>query len=402
LNYTGLHERDMLFVTGKYTHFVSDTLKTSLAARYNHFDQAKGDIGYFPFPGFGGHDPSTVDMQLGGFNFNTELQVEAKLSSKWSNISGFVYEKAKSEEYQFVWQDDESIHPFSAYLMKPGSSTVSGYSQFQFKPKDSIQTVAGLRLVKNSDVKDVFFSPRLGLIYSFRDNYYFKVLYGKAFRIPNFFEKYVSTYNVLYGSLDLEPESLQSFDIALESHFDKLKAKLNGFVSLTDQGISRVPTDNPEEHGSKAAMYVNSAALTMYGIEASLSAAIRNDSYFGTNVGWKDGKDDQTGEKLMYFAKVTSNAWLNYDVFPSLSVTPMVQYIGKREGISAKDGRYEIDPYVLFNLSAAYKFNRFSIIATGKNLFNSDYVYPEFVRRNVREIPGGPGRSFRVSMRFEM
>jgi outer membrane receptor protein involved in Fe transport len=259
-----------------------------------------------------------------------------------------------------------------------------------------------LRLVKNSDVEDVFLSPRLGVIYSFHDNYYFKVLYGKAFRIPNFFEKYVSTYNVLYGSVNLEPESLQSFDVALEGHFDRLKAKLNGFFALTDQGISRVPTDTPEEHGSKAAMYVNTASYTMYGFEASLSTAINRDSYFGANIGWKDGKDDNSNEKLMYFAKVTSNAWLNYDFNRSLSVTPTIQYVGKREGISAKNGHYEIDPYVLLNLSATYKFNRFSIIATGKNLLNSDYVYPEFVRRNVREIPGGPGRTFRVSVKFEM
>jgi iron complex outermembrane receptor protein len=402
LDYKGMAERNMAFANVKYTRNFSDDFKSSLSVRYNIFEQPRGDIGFFPFAGFPGHDTSSVYMKYGGYNFNTELQFDYNYSKKLSNITGFVYKTAYSDEYQFLWDDDNTIHPFSAYLRTADSYTLSAYTQFLYKPLNALQTVAGLRVVKDNDIKDIFMSPRLGLIYSFYDNYSFRALYGQAFRIPCFFEKYVSTQNVLFGSVDLNPEKIQSYDIGLEGSFEKVRAGLNGFVTLTKDGITRVATNDTTSHGTKAAMYINAAKSTIYGIEFSLSSAVGNKGYSGFNLGWKTGKDNQTKEDLLYFANITSNAWLKYHLISSLSFTPNIQYIGERKGNSAKYGSYKLDPYLLLNLSAQYQHNNLSLIITIKNILNKDYTYPEFVRRNINETPGGPGTAFRISLKYQM
>ncbi len=34
------------------------------------------------------------------------------------------------------------------------------------------------------------------------------------------------------------------------------------------------------------------------------------------------------------------------------------------------------------------------------NLFDANYRYPEYVRRNLAEVPGGPGREWRAGLQY--
>ena len=195
VNYSGNTDYYMYFASLNYKKDLTEKLDINYALKFNRYSSPDGNIGYFPAPGFGGHEVSEVYLKLGGYSIQTELQSDYKFSDNLSNVTGLVYESAHSDKYEFLWATDNTVNPFSAYLTEYGSYTMSAYTQFEYKPIKNLQTVAGIRIVKDQQIQDAFFSPRLGVIYSAADKYFFKVLYGQGFRSPSFFEKYVATYN---------------------------------------------------------------------------------------------------------------------------------------------------------------------------------------------------------------
>ena len=399
LAYKGLGTYNMVYTNARYVHQLTQGVKSVTSLRFNKYDVPSLNIGYFPFAGFGGHDTSTVYSTFGGYRLNAEQSFDMNISSKVYNISGIVYESAKSDPYKFVWKTDKAIHPYSAYPnTEPDSYTISGFSQFHYMPSKAFEAVAGARVVKNSDIDDVLMFNRLGVMYNLEGKYYIKLLYGEAFRIPDFFEKYVATYNVLFGSTDLEPEQSKSFDLSLEGNLDHFKTRLNGFVTMSKNGICRTPTSTPELHGEKAAVYVNLAEATIKGIEYSVQSLAVSKCNYGFNFSWKTGKDDETDKDLVGFANVTSNLWMNYKIVKGISLTPYLQYVGERKAGTVDDST--VDPYLLLNLSLCYEKSDYTVYLTMSNLTDVNYEYPEYVRHNIPAIPGGPGRSVRASVQF--
>ncbi|MFQ5631275.1 MAG: TonB-dependent receptor domain-containing protein [bacterium] len=341
-------------------------------------------------------------MNFGGYSLGSELQVDYNFSDKLSNVSGLVYERFHSDEYRFLWNDDKSLHPLSAYTVSPSAYTLSAYSQFAYTPANTFRAVAGIRAVKDSDINAMFFSPRAGLIFSIRQKYFLKLLYGQAFRSPNFFEKYVSTHNVLFGSVDLDPEKIRTVDFGVEGHFKNIRTRLNGFITSTRDEITRVPTDKPLQHGERAAIYVNSTNLLLYGLEFSFNSFMHKKGYYGFNIGWKDGENEATNEDLHYFANVTSNAWFNYHLSESVSVIPSIQFVGRRKGTSIVSGDYKLDAYALLNANLQYRIKNIHLNFTVRNILDKDYSYPEYIRKSINDVPGGQGRAFTLSSNFTL
>ncbi len=416
LNYSGLSNPRNFFAHSKYNFDLSENVSSSILVRFATFEDPETSIGFFPFRGFPGHDESEVFLEYAGSVFSTELQLNSKLSDEVTNVTGVAFETLKTDPYLWKWETDGALNPFTAYQDEHSSNNIAGYSQFNYKASEKVNFVGGVRLVKDKDVDDLFFSPRAGLIYKASKNYSLKALYGKAFRSPTFFEKYVSTTNVLFGSTSLEPEIIQTLDFGLEMAIeDVMNARVNGFYQTTSDGIVRQPTSNPDEHGSRAAEYVNSSEIKVYGIELSANGGFAKTGYFGFNFSWKKGDiivEDGDDVELLGNAPITANGWLTYK-WGKFSLTPHLQFVGEREGTSTRDidpdpdvtrafGDYTVDSYLLANLTFAYKIQNFTIKLTGRNLFDSDYAYPEYIRGRSEEVPGGPERSFFVTLKYSI
>lgn len=402
LNYSGLTDYNMFFASAGYKSSVSAVLDINYSAKFNRYNSPDGDIGYFPVMGFGDHDTSKVYLKLGGYTLQAEIQSDYEISGSLSNVSGIVYESAKSDKYQFLWETDDAVNPFSAYLSEYDSYTFSVYTQFEYKPFSNFQAVAGIRAVKDEQLKDVFFSPRLGLIYSINNKYYFKALYGQGFRLPNFFEKYVSTYNVLFGSDNLKPERTDNFDLVFEGVFDNIKTRLNGYLSFIKNDITRAATPHPDLHGAKSAIYINDPdKYLIYGIEYSFSTTFDNGTYAGLNFGWKTGENLETEDELLYSSNVNASGWITYKLSTDLSLTPYLQFIGARDGKYA-GASYSLDSYLLANLNIKYAFQPFVINLTLNNILDQEYSYPEYIRAKIADIPGGRGRNTIVQVSYEL
>ncbi len=415
INYTGLTHYKMFFASADYKTELAEKLGLTYSIKFNRYNVPEADIGYFPTKAFianiagnVNHDTSEIYQKFGGYTLQTELQTDYKLTDNLSNISGLVYETAKSDEYEFLLYNENVVHPYSAYLTEPHSYSLSAYTQFEYKPIKEIQTVAGIRVVKDQQLTDLFLSPRLGIIYSLEDKYFFKALYGEGFRIPSLFEKYVTTYNVLYGSPSLNPEKADNYDLVFEGLLNKTKARLDGFMSFIRNDITRVPTQDPATQGKSAAIYINDPAkYLIYGIEGSISGVVTDKGSYGVNVSWEKGKNRDTKAEMLYSANITASGWLNYKITDNLSVTPYAQYIGKRKGqyqatAASSIIAYTLPDYILANLNIKYRFDWFVIDFTLNNILNKDYTYPEYIRYKIPDIPGGRDRSFRIQLSYDL
>ncbi len=404
LAYSGIQERRQFYTNAKYSREFSEDFSSSLFLRFNKFSSPYVDLGMFPSPGFSGHAVSEAHMDFGGYIAGVELQTDYRISDSISLISGLSYEFLESDEYRFIWNDDGSIHPLSAYLEKDDSNNIGFYTQLSANIIENINLVAGIRLTKDSDVDDMFYTPRVGLVYKILDDLSLKLLYGEAFRSPNFFEKNVGTYNVLFGSSELDPEKIQTVDIGIEGKYGVYtKYRLNGFIEKTEDGISRMPSPTPATHGANAAVYANLDKLTIYGLEISVNGVLPNNKgFYGINLTAKEGEERSLDEDLLNFAEISANTWIEYRLCKHLYILPSLQYLGDRKGkTNSATTEHKLDDYVLANLVFGFDWKNYSIKLIGKNLLNEDYSYPEYIRNNIQDIPGGAERSLYLQVAYD-
>ena len=94
------------------------------------------------------------------------------------------------------------------------------FSQYDFIFFNNLNAIFGLRLDDYSEYNSVV-SPRLGLMYKFRENWKFRTSWGKGFRAPSFMEKYIDWNHVQFnytviGNPNLQPEQSEGVTFGFE------------------------------------------------------------------------------------------------------------------------------------------------------------------------------------------
>jgi outer membrane receptor protein involved in Fe transport len=242
-------------------------------------------------------------------------------------------------------------------------------------------------------------SPRAALIYHPTRGTSVKLLYGEAFRLPTPFEKHATFLGVIATLPEVGAENIRTFEIGLETQpAEDLNLRLNGHYSMLDRLIDRrkpVTQDELDLVGGQpeVGLYDNFLKGNIYGIEASvrLGLARRVQSFW--NLSWTQADYETLRpefEAIGVFprplpAKWTASAGLSWQALPWLVLHPNAQYVGSRGEAAA---------YTLVNgvVDVTY-WKPWTLSVIGNNLFDRRYEYPEYVRRNVGTIPGGPGRA---------
>lgn len=406
LAYTGMQERYIYWGNAKYQYKIPNITELTLMARYNYLQSPSISVGAFPIPN-PEHPGAIVELEQSGNATGAELQANTDIIENLSNISGVVYEQFQTDPYLWLYSDNKSQSPFTAYKESHTSSNIAGYTQFSYTPITLINVVAGARIVKNSELDNIEILPRAGLVTSISDKYFIKLLYGQAFRSASFFEKYVATKNVLFGDEKLKPEKIQTIDLGFEANINKyFKGRINGYLANTSDGIERIPSPDTA-HGVGAAIYVNTSKYQYYGLEIAASGLISNKGYYGANFSYKNGINSDTDKELYGFTPLTGNLWIQTQFFNFFIFNPSLQWIGEREGFSSRAiapgdtvQNYKLDNYLLANLIIGAKISKVTCKVGCKNILDAKYSYPEYIRGRTEEVPGGPRRHFFISFSY--
>ena len=407
---------------------IEDKLDFTSIVWYDQISKKERVNAYFPVlraP----HHPD--DQDYSGNKIGTQLELNYQLSDKVSILGGGGFETAHADPYYFFYTDstenpltDNVItqvedKPANAFSKEQNTSDIWIFAQANISLMEKLNLVAGSRFNSNEQAGTAFI-PNIGLVYSPLEKLSFKVLYGNGYRNPSIFEKYVRTVGVLAGVEDLEPEKINTIDIGIDYSFSKYSIRINGFFTKTDMEISRRALDsldlvilNSEEgYGTgnmmwtKGAIYENKEGNIYKGVELSFQGVPTSYLHFKGNVSYKIGKDADDND-LNCFAPLLANFNIIIKPIKKISISATAQYISERE-IHYKalypwntwaESDYTLDAYTLLSAKLTYFLEENLYISLiGKNLLDTDYSYPEYIRKAIPYIPGGAG----IALYFEV
>lgn len=334
---------------------------------------------------------TTIRQEYDGSKLGVEARVRYPLAEGLEFLGGGSYEQQKSGAYLFVDAAADTIHRLTAWRDDHDSYDLGAYGEFSWSPSDRLGLSAGLRLNNNKDYGTKLV-PRAGIVARAMEQLYAKVLFGQAFRNPNFFEKYVQTVGTLYGDPELEPEKVSTVDIGFDWRVGRSSLRANYFWLQTDSLIGRVATQTVGE--STFPKYGNGSGQTLNGIEGEIRGDLGASLGYFANISYTTGKDRETEEDLLFLAKVAGNIGATWRYSALLRASANVQFVGSRDGKTTGGEEFSLDGYALMNASLRVTpWKNIGFWLKARNLFDTEYTYPEYVRARIKEIPGGPGMS---------
>jgi outer membrane receptor for ferrienterochelin and colicins len=252
---------------------------------------------------------------------------------------------------------------------------------------------AGLRYDHYSDFGGTL-NPRLALVWETRYDLTTKLLYGRAFRPPTFQELYGQNNPVSIGNADLDPETIQSLELAFDYQpVSRLRTIVNLFVYQADDLIEYVA--NPA--GGKTAQ--NARDQEGYGFEFEMDWQIIPSLQLRANCAFQDSQNQTTDTTVANTPQWQFYINPHWDFWRDWSLDAQWKWIGDRRR-AVGDTRDDVPDYSLVGLTLRRKniFRHWDLAVAGRNLLDEDVREP-----TNPAIPGDypmPGRSWYAETRL--
>ena len=305
----------------------------------------------------------------GGFSFEALQQFDVK---QYANFDPNTYTPLGAVQQVANWNKAVTREVWALYL------------QDEWQLPYDINLTAGVRYDHYSDFGDTL-NPRIGLVWSFLENADLKLLYGQAFRAPNFQELYNINNPVVLGNPGLKPEKIETFEAGLGYRLNRyLGLELNYFHSVIDDLIGWKPSTTP----GQPAVNANIGSSETQGIELGLNGSIGSEFSWKANYAWQDPRDADSGRRLPYVPSHRAGASINYAPVKYVNLHSDLLWTGPRPR-PAGDSRREAPDYTTVDLALTLKnfFETLEIQATVRNLFDKRYKDPD-TSGAAKLIPG--------------
>ncbi|MDP6355383.1 MAG: TonB-dependent receptor [Planctomycetota bacterium] len=214
---------------------------------------------------------------------------------------------------------------------------------------EDIRLILGARFDRYSDFGEEF-HPRANLVWEFSDGYFLKLLYGSAFRAPNFSDQF--EVNVAYAANpDVQPEDIDTFEFGLTGEVtEEFTVSITGFYNDIKDLIS-------SEIINARRTVSNSGELQIWGME--LNGRYRfldfdERTYIGFNYTLLDIDDAKAvagapgGTFVRDVPEHRGNIILNLGLPMNLNWYLNLHFKGEVER-SATDARSDLGGYMLVN-----------------------------------------------------
>ena len=219
---------------------------------------------------------------------------------------------------------------------------------------------AGIRFDDYSDFGSTV-NPRLALVWQTQHNLTTKLLYGSAFRAPSFGELYSSNNPVLLGNSELNPEEIDTLELAFDyrPNFD-WKILFNVFKYQATDLI--IPVAGKMQN-----------ALKQDGIGSEFEAHWQLNEQLKVKLGyaWQNAKDIHNNT-IADAPQSTIDINIQWQLSADLSLYADSFWITNRNR-AVTDLRTTINDYNLTNLTLNYTgFDKITLTLAAKNLFDSN------------------------------
>jgi iron complex outermembrane receptor protein len=335
-------------------------------------------------------------------NFASFLQDEWKISNKLTALGSVRY------DWSGINADSVTYNDFTTFVdnpAAPGGAVSKTTSTLQHKSVDAI-------------------SPRLALNYKAMDDLSFRASWGRSFRAPSMFERFVTDAGA-FGAVSpngaLNKETMTAYEVGMFKQLsDTVSFDVAGFINDYKDLIESVQIGTYNDQINPFAtipypiyQYKNIPKARIWGIETSLNVRPSekvNLNFAYTYLNAKNLSMDTTyipgtaaytynnanpdPSWLPYRPEHSASAGVSWKATKSLVVNVNSRYLGKFKNITAssatstnKSGAGYPGDFVLFNFGTKYQFNKnVTALLNCNNVFNVQYEEAERFR--------APGRSF--------
>jgi outer membrane cobalamin receptor len=363
-----------------YAMRFTEGLTANLKVRYDHYSQDPF-VKILPngFPGF--PDGMIGRPLVENRNMGTEFQVDWDAFKGNHLIAGFSYDNMQQynvKQYanfnpQTYWPIG-SVQEVANWNKSVTRQIFASYLQDEWQVIERVHLTAGVRYDNYSDFGDTV-NPRAGIVWNFVDQAELKLLYGQAFRAPNFSELYTINNPVAVGTANLKPEKIRTYEAGLTYRFARwLAVDVNYFYSEITDLIVLIPDINP----AKPAYYANLGKANTQGIEAGIRGAYGNSLHWKLSYIYQDPRDGVTSKRLPYVPNHRATGSINYAPCKYVNLHADLLWTGPRMR-SEGETRAEMPAYFTADVAITFRnfIRNFEIQAAAHNIFNKKYYDPD-------------------------
>ncbi len=363
-----------------YRRAFSNRLNSLFKLYLDQFEQdARLDILPDGFPGFPEGmigQPLLKDRTLGG-----ELQLDYDITMDNHAIFGLMYEELRQFDVRHLTNFDpltgapldsfQDISSWGNFNRNANREIWAAYLQDEWRLRKDLNLTAGLRYDKYSDFGDTA-NPRAAVVWSFSPDGELKLLYGKAFRAPNFVELYNANNPVIVGNPNLKPEEIQTYETGLTFRpTDRLTFNIDYFFSEIDNLIVWDSSTTPAE-------YVNRGRVEVDGVEVMLAGRYTLENYWDLVYTYQNPRDADTGQRLPNVPTHRAKLGANYKIYRYLSSHADLLWTGPRPRVTG-DPRPDMPSYYTVDVALIGKnfVKDVEMRVSIHNLFNQAYSDPD-------------------------
>ena len=241
---------------------------------------------------------------------------------------------------------------------------------------------AGLRYDNYSDFGGTF-NPRAALVWDINKQLTSKLLYGKAFRAPNFSEQFTQNNPVVLGNNHLKPETINTYEWALNYRpITSLSTAANVYYYKIDNLIA-IPTGT--------ITYQNSGNQNGYGSEFEFNWQWTEQWNLKGNYAWQHAINETNQSLVTGVPAHHAYVALGWKFLPQWQLQPQLNWIGGRTGTGTNQQLSDYET-VDFTVRGKKLFGHLNLSASLRNAFDTNYYEPTILQLPTT-LPM-PGRSF--------
>lgn len=313
-------------------------------------------------------------LSIGG-TFRRERLYNPKLKANFN--PGFLPSvQDVSDVFNFINSDNRNI--WSAYV------------QDIWDVSDSVTLSADGRYDHYTDFGSTF-NPRIGLTWQVDPRYQLKLLYGTAYRAPDFISLNIKNNPVFQGNPDLDAEEITTYEAGIVAVLSRqLRAEATVFRNELDQLIGTI--------GASPALFQNIDSVNSTGIETELRYQFDNDVQVRANYTYVN-LDADKNYPYPTVPENSGNLIIDIPLAANLhwNINAYAQDESER---TPNDGRRRMDGFVIANTVLNARVSpKLKLLFSIFNLNDKNYSYPS----PASTIPGdytAPGRSFLLGLDY--
>jgi outer membrane receptor protein involved in Fe transport len=331
-------------------------------------DPERSQLGFFP-------DGVLVDLELNSRRWGGEVRVDASVFRGNTATFGVGVETESTLDILARGNFNRNRVPMPGFLSLPPvipqteRRIVSLFAQDTWNPVDRVGVTAGLRWDDYSDFGKTL-NPRAAVVLRLPRDLSLKVLYGRAFRAPTFLELF-SNWPGTPGDSDLEPMTINTFEVALGYRRRGLRVSANAYANYLRQSIALERSDTDR--------FVNTPGVDARGVEFELSRSFGRHA-LRLGYAYQDCEQRITGRPVPDIPHHLASLGGTLAIGKHLSLTPSLLIRGSRprSGGDREDQRPETDGYTLLNLGVRVRevFQGLELSASVQNGLDEEYFDP--------------------------